>query len=137
MNGLGQLVNLFLTTNADTLATSLDNVTHIEVYLLRLQLQITTEVVIDLLHHASPLGVAGISLALMHQNTLDDTVLLGFLGQLNQTLVGVIIVSLKHTLHPTRSLLLHVAGNAVGQETLDVNTTDGHMNNTNLDIVGQ
>ena len=133
MDGLGQFVNLLLTTNADALATSLNDVTYIKVYLFGLQLQVATEV---LRHHTSPLGVTSIGLALVHQDTLDDTILLGLLGQLHQTLIGVVVVSGQHTLHPTWSLLLSILFDAIRQETLDINTTDSHMDDANSDVIG-
>ena len=136
MQGLGQLVNLFLTTDAHTLAISLHNVAGKEVHLLGLQLQVATQVVIDLLHHTSPLRVAGVGLALMHQDALDDTILLGLLGQRHQSLVGVVVVGLQHALHPLRSPL-HIAGNAVGQEAADVDAAYGHMDNANRDVLRQ
>ena len=136
VDGLRQLVNLFLATDAHALAVGLDNVADIEVHLLGLQLQIATQVVVNLLHHAGPFRVAGVGLTLMHQDALDDTVLLSFLGQRDQALVGVVVVSLQHALHPARSPL-DVARDAVGQESLNVNTADGHVDDTNLDVVGR
>ena len=137
VNRLRQFVNLLLTTDADTLAAGLNDVSHIEVHLFGFQLQVTAKVLIHLLHHAGPLRVASISLALVHQNTLDDTIFLGLLGQFHQTLVGIVVVGGQHTLHPARSLLLGIFLDAVGQEALDVDTTNSHMDNTNLDVVGQ
>ena len=137
MDSLWQFINLLLTADAYTLTTSLNDVTYIEVYLFGLQLQVATKVLIYLLHHASPLGVTSIGLALMHQDTLDDTVLLSLLGQLYHTLIRVIIISLKHTLHPAWSLLLGILLDTIGQESFDINTTDSYMNHTNLDILWQ
>ena len=119
MDSIGQFVNLLLAADADTFTTSLHDITNIEVHLLGFQLQVATEVLVHLLHHASPLGIAGIGLALMHQDTLDDTILLGFLGQSDQTLIGVIVVSSQHTLHPLWSLVLGIVFNTVGQEAFD------------------
>ena len=137
MDSLGQFINLLLATDADTLATSLYDVTHVEVHLFGLQLQVTTEVLIDLLHHAGPLGVAGIGLTLMHQDTLDDTILLCLLGQFYQTLVRIVIVSGQHTFHPTWGLLFSILLDTVGQESLDINTTNGYMDDANLDVIRQ
>ena len=137
VDGLRQFVNLLLAADADTLAVGLNDISDIEVHLLRLQLQVATQVLIYLLHHASPLGVTGIGLALMHQDTLDDTILLGFLCQFHKTFVGVIVVGGQHTLHPAWSLFLDVVRDAVGQETLDVDTANGNVDDTNLDIIGQ
>ena len=137
MNGLGQFINLLLATNTDAFTTGLNNVTYVKVHLLGLQLQVTTEVLVHLLHHTSPLGVAGIGLALVHKNTFDNTVLLGLLGQRYQALVGVVVVGSQHTLHPAGSLLFSVILDTVGQETLDVDTAYGHVDNTDFDILRQ
>ena len=134
---LRQFVDLFLTTDADTLATGLYDITGIEVHLLGLQLQVAAEVIIHLLHHTSPLRVAGVRLTLMHQDTLDDTVLLSLLGQRDQTLVWIVVVGSEHTLHPTRGLRLYIVVDAVGQETLDVDTADGDVDHTDLDVLRQ
>ena len=136
MQGVGQLVDLLLTTDAHTLAVSLHDVSGIEVYLLWFQLQVTAKVVIHLLHHSRPLGVTGVRLTLMHQDALDDTILLCLLGQCDQTLVGIVVISLQHSLHPSWSPF-HITLDAIGKETFDVDTTNGHMDNANLDVLGQ
>ena len=135
MEGLGQFVDLLLTADADALAASLYDVACIEVHLLGLQLEVAAEVVVYLLHHASPLRIASVGLTLVHEDTLDNTVLLGLLGQRDQTLVGVVVVGGEHALHPTRGLGLHVVVDAVGQETLDVDTADGDVDDTDLDFL--
>ena len=137
VEGLGQFVDLLLAADADALATSLYDVSCIEVHLFGLQLQVAAEMVIDLLHHTGPLGVARVRLALVHQDTLDDTVLLSLLGQCDQTLVRVVVVGLEHAFHPVRRLGLHVVVNAVGQESLDVDAADGHMDDADLDVLRQ
>ena len=136
VDGLRQLVNLLLATDADTLAVGLYDVAHIEIHLLGFQLQVAAEVVVNLLHHASPLRIAGVRLALMHQDALDDAVLLGLLGQRDQSLVGVVVVGLQHALHP-RWGLLDIALYAVGQESLDVDAADSHVDDANFNIVGR
>ena len=60
-----------------------------------------------------------------------------FLASVYQTLVGVVVVGGQHTFHPTWSLLLRIFLDAVGQETLDVDTTDSHMDDANLDVIRQ
>ena len=136
MERQGQLVNLFLTTDADAFTASLDDVSGIEVHIFWFQFQVAAEVVVNLLHHACPLRIAGVCLALVHQDTFDDTVLLGFLCQCDQTLVGIVVVSLEHTFHPAWSFL-DVSGNAVGKESLDVDTADGNVDDADLDVFGQ
>ncbi len=133
---LGQLVNLFLTGDADTLAAGLYDVARIEGHLLGFQLQVAAEVVVHLFHHACPFGVASVRLALVHQDALDHTVLLGLLGQCHQSLVGVVVVGLEHTRHPAGSPF-HVTLDAVGQETLDVDAADGHVDHAHLDMLWQ
>ena len=137
VDGLGQFVNLFLATDADALASGLDDVPHVEVHILGLQLQVAAQVVIDLLHHARPLGVARVGLALMHQDALDDAVLLCLSGELHQALVGVVVVGLEQAFHPARGFLLGILLYAVGQESLDVDAADGDMDDTHLDILGK
>ena len=81
MQGVRQFVDLLLAADADTLTTSLYDVTCIKVHLLGLQFQVAAEVVIYLLHHSGPLGISGVRLSLMHQDTFDHTVLLCLLGE--------------------------------------------------------
>ena len=80
MQGLGEFVDLFLTSKAYALTTSLDDISRIEVHILWLQLQVATEMIIHLLHHSCPLRVTSVCLTLMHQDALDDTILLSLLG---------------------------------------------------------
>ena len=81
MQGVRQFVDLLLTADADTLTASLYDVTGIKVHLLRLQFQVAAEVVVNLLHHTGPLGIAGVCLTLVHQDAFDHTVLLCLLGE--------------------------------------------------------
>ena len=81
MQRVRQFVNLLLAADTHSLALSLNNVAGIEVHLFRLQLQVATEIIVHLLHHTSPLRITCIGLTLMHQDTLDDTILLSLLGQ--------------------------------------------------------
>ena len=73
----------------------------------------------------------------MHQNALDDTILLCLLSQRNQSLVWVVVVSLQHALHPAGSLGLHIVGNTVGKEALNLDATDSDMDDANLDVLRQ
>ena len=136
MEGLGEFVNLLLTANTYPLAISLHDVAGIEVHLLGLQLKVATEVVVNLLHHTSPLRVAGVCLTLVHQDTLDDTILLSLLGQSDQPLVGIVVVGFEHAFHPV-GCSLDVTLDTVGEESLDVDTADGDMDDTDLDVLGQ
>ena len=136
VDGLGQFLDLFHTADADTLTVGLYHLTNKQWGLLRLQLQVTQHVVINLLYHTSPLGVASVGLALVHQHTLDDTILLSLLGQCDESFIGVIVVGGQHGNHPSWCLL-HVVLDAVGQETLDVNTANGHVDDANADILRQ
>ena len=81
MQGVRQFVDLLLTVDADTLATCLYDVTGIEVHLLRFQFQVAAEVVVNLLHHTGPLGIASVRLTLVHQDAFDHTVFLCLLGE--------------------------------------------------------
>ena len=73
----------------------------------------------------------------MHQHALDNTILLSLLGQLDDTGIGIVVVGFEHSLHPSGSLRLDIVVNAVGHETLNLNATNGYVDNTNLDVLGQ
>ena len=132
-----QLIYLLLTADANALTIGLNDITSIKGHILRFKLKVTTQIVINLLHHTSPLGVAGIGLTLVHQDTLDNTILLSLLCQSYQALIWVIVISSQHTLHPVRRLGLYIVINTVGQESFDIDTTDSNMNYTYLNIFGQ
>ena len=100
-------------------------------------MQVAAEVVVDALHLGSPLGVAGVRLALVHEDALDDTLFLGFAGQGDQPLVRIVVVGLEHALHPAGGLGLDIAGYLILHETLDLDTADGYMDDTYLNMLGQ
>ena len=137
MNGLRQLVDLLLATNANTLSVGLYDITSEEGHILGLQLQVAAKGIIHLLHLLGPVGITGIRLALVHQDTLDYTILLCLLGQSNQSFIGVVTVCLQHSLHPTWSFRLHIVGNLAGHETLDLDSAYSHVDHTDLDVLGQ
>ena len=137
MNGLRQLVDLLLATNANTLSVGLHDITCKEGHILGLQLQVAAKGIVHLLHLLGPVGITRIRLTLVHQDTLDYTILLCLLGQSNQSFVRVIAVCLQHSLHPARSLGLHVVGNLAGHKALDLDTTYSHVDHTDLDVLGQ
>ena len=137
MDGLRQLINLLLAADAHTLTVGLYDVTGKERHILGLQLQVTTERIIYLLHLLGPVGITCIRLALMHEDTLDHAILLGFFSQRNQSFIRIVVVCFEHSLHPTGSLCLHVIGYLTRHKTFNLDTTDGHMDNTNLDIRGK
>ena len=136
MDGLRQLVNLWLAGDTDSLAPGLHNVADKEGHLLGLQLQVAEQAVIDLLHHVSPFRILGVRLALVHQHTLDDTVLLCLFGQCDEAFVGIVAVGLQHALHPSGCRLC-IVGNAVGHEALDFDAANGHMDDADFDVVRQ
>ena len=137
MKSLWQFINLLFTAKANALTIGLYDVSCIKGHILRLKLKVATKVIVNLLNHTSPLWVASIGLALMHQDSLDNTILLSLLGQSNQAFVRVIIVGGKHALHPVRSLSLYIIIYTIGQESLDIDTTDSHMDYTYLNILRQ
>ena len=100
MNGIRKFVDLLVASDADTLTISLDDTTHIERYFLRFQFQVTQELIVDVLYLIGPLGIACVRLALMHKDSLDDTILLCFLCQRDESLVGIVAVSFQHAFHP-------------------------------------
>ncbi len=132
----GQFVDLLLAANAHALAACLHDIARIERHVLGLEVEVAAQVVIHLLHHTCPLRVARIGLALVHQYALDHAVLLCFFCQSHQALIGVVVVSLEYALHPLRRRL-RIALDAVGQESLDVDAADSHVDYADFDILGQ
>ena len=102
---------------------------------LSLKPQIADKIVIDLLELVRPARVAGIRLTLMHQNTLDDTVLLSQFSHLHKSCVRIIIVCRQHPLHPAGSTVCNIICNAVRKESLDMASSYGDIDDTDLDIL--
>ena len=136
VNGLRQLVDLLIATNANALSICLNNASHIKRHFFGLQLQVAKQMVIYVLHLLSPLGIARVRLALMHQNALNNAIILSLLCQSDERLVGVIVVIGEYARHPARNLL-QVALDTIGHETFNLNASYGHMNHTNFDVLGQ
>ena len=72
----------------------------------------------------------------MHQHTLDNTILLSLAGQGDQPLVWVVVVGFEHARHPPWSCL-DILRYFIGHEALNADAADGHMDDTNADILGQ
>ena len=71
----------------------------------------------------------------MQQDTLDDTILLSLLAELNQTVVGVAAVLLADILHPA-GLLGDVLLTLVLVEKVDRATCYSNHNDTDLYVLG-
>ena len=137
VQSLGQLVDLLLATDANALPACLHDVSCIEVHFLRFQVEVAAKVVVNLLHLLCPIRVTRIGFALMHQDSFDNAVLLSLFRQRNQPFVGIVIVCLEDSLHPTWSFVLEVIAHLVLHEALDLDASHSHMNDANLNVVGQ
>jgi len=137
VDGLGQGVDLLVHPDAQTLAIGLHHLAGKQGHLLGLQLQVAEQAVVHLLHLGGPFRVAGVRLALVHQDALDHAVFLGLLAQSDQPLIGIVAVGLEHALHPVGGLVLGIVGNLVGHEAFDLDAADGHGNHAHTDVGGQ
>ena len=90
---------------------------------------------INLLYFISPFLVAGVRFALMQQYTANDTLLLSLFSQRHESFVGIVIVCLQCTFHPMRSTIVYIVLNGVADKSIDVNATDGHVDDTKAKIV--
>ena len=135
-NGLGQGVDL--TVHGDTLplAVRLHHLAYQQGHLRGLEVQVAQQALIDALHLACPSGLARIRLSLMHQYSLDDSILLCPPGQRQQPLIGIVVVGLQHAFHPVGSFF-GIGSNLVGHEALDTDAPDGDMNYSHPDMLGQ
>ena len=97
--------------------------------LIRIEVKVAAEVVVDLLDLLRPQRVGGVGLSLMHQYTLDDAVLLGNAGHADQPLVGIAAVLGDYGLHPV-PLAVDVLLVGVLVPELDFRSCDGNVDDT-------
>ena len=97
---------------------------------LSLKTEVVHEVVIYLLELRRPAWIACVRLTLVYEHALDDSVFLSELRHLDKSGIRIIVICGKHALHPARSTFLHIAGDAVRKECLDMASSDGHIDDT-------
>ena len=106
-----------------------------ERYVVSVKPQVGEYVVVDLLHHRRPVGIAVVRTALMEEDTLDDTFLLSQLGHVDQTLVGVTAVVFRCQLGPPLTGIAFQLGLIqVFVEHLYRTAAHGHGHDTDLHI---
>ncbi len=120
---------------ADAAAVAVDHFAHQQGHDLAAQVEVTQDIVIDALELHRPVLLAGVGLALVHQDALDHAVLLRLFGERDQAAVGIVVIGGEHPLHPSGGAVLHVIVDAVRQEGLDVAAADGDVDDAHLDIV--
>ena len=90
------------------------------------EVQVPEEVLIDRPDVLRPRGVAGIGLALVHQDAGDDPFFLRNLSHGDQPVVGTAPIGRQHGLHPLRRRL-RIGVDAVRKEAVDADTAHSHM----------
>ena len=101
--------------------------------LLRVQTKILAEIVIDIPDSFRPERIFRVGLALMHEDTLDHTVLLGDLRHVHEPLVRIAAVLLDDGLHPV-ALVVDVLLVVVLVPKLDLGTGHRNIDDTDLDV---
>ena len=70
----------------------------------------------------------------MDEHTLDHTVLLGQFRKLHKPRIWIIVIGLKHALHPSRSTVCDIISDAVRKECLDMASSDSDIDDSHPDI---
>ena len=135
-NGLGDIIH-----NGDMLPAAatlvfLNGFAHEQRNIFCLQVQLFQNIVIHGLHTIRPVGITIVGFSLMQQDTLDNTLLLGYLGQLDESGVWIAVILGSEVLHPVGLLLqIRLIGTLV--EEVDAGTAHSHGDGSHLDAVGQ
>ena len=88
----GNLHVMALTTAALRSITLVFYLTDIQWHILSIQTKVIKHVVVNLLHHVWPVGVAAVRTSLMQKDTLDYTHLLGLISHLDDASIGIAAV---------------------------------------------
>ena len=136
MKCLRQFVDLFVHGHAESLAIGLHHLAGKQGHLFGFELQVAQQVVVHLLHHAGPLGVAGVRLALVHEHTLDHALLLRLFGQRHEAFIRIVVIGGEHRFHPSRRPF-YIGLDAVVEESLYMDASDSHGDDAHAHILGQ
>ena len=116
--------------------TSMIGIHHLssnERHFISLKIQISKQIIINILYLHRPFLITGIRFSLMQQNTFNNSILLSYSGHLDQSLVRIIIIFLKHSLHPVRSCL-YIFLTGIFLKKFNTTSTNSHVHNTNSHI---
>ena len=114
----------------------LNSFSHEQRYIFCLQVQLFQNIVIHGLHPVRPVGITIVGFSLMQQDTLDDTLLLSYLGKLDESGVWIAVILRCEVLHPVGLLLqIRLIGTLV--EKVDAGTAHSHGDGSHLDAVWQ
>ena len=105
-------------------------------YVFCLQIQILQDVVINSLYSVRPVGIAVVGFALMQEDALDNTLLLGYFCQFYQSGVWISVVLGCKVLHPV-GLFLEISLIGTLIEEVDAGSAHGHGDGSHLDAVWQ
>ena len=134
--GLGDIIHNGDMLPADSALVFLNGFAHEQRYILCLQVQLFQNIVIHGLHTIRPVDITIVGFSLMQQDSLDDTLLLGYLGKLDESGVWIAVILGSEVLHPVGLLLqVRLAGALV--EEVDAGTAHRHGDGSHLDAVHQ
>ena len=135
-NGLGDIIN-----NSDMLPATaalifLNGLTHKQRNIFCLQIQIFQNIIIYGLYTVRPVGISIVGFTLMQKDALDDTLLLGNPGKLDESGIRITMILGCEILHPVW-LLLQVSLIGTLIEEVNASTTHRHGDGSHLDAIRQ
>ena len=122
---------------ADASAVGVHHLAYKQRHYLALEAEVAKQVVIHLLELTWPGRIAGVGLALVDEDALNDADLLGLASHLHEAVVRLVVVGGEHPFHPVRCAFGDIAVDTVWQEGLDVAAADGDVDHADLDVLGQ
>ena len=137
MDGLRQCVDGRIHPDATPFSIGPHHLSGKQGHVLRFQMQVGNQLVVDECHLLSPPCVAGVALALVQEYSLYDTISLRFLRQCQESLVGIVAITFEHPLHPLRCPRSHIVVDRVLHKRLYLTTAYSHRDNAHPDAVGQ
>ena len=121
---------------AGTTSSLAHRLTHKEGHFLGIEVQVIHQSVIDEFHLLGPVRLSIVTLALMQQDTLDDTRLLGYLSHIDHPLVRIVVVGFEIVLQPV-GLILDIASHLLRDKAFDLRAAECHVNDTHLYVLRQ
>ena len=104
-NDIGQFVDYRVVSSATSSHFLAYHFSGKERYVGSVKTEVGKKILIHLLHLLWPVLLAGVGLSLKHKHTFYNALLLGFLCQLHEAGIGIVVVVFCHVLHPLRLFL--------------------------------
>ena len=128
-NHLRQRLNDRIHSRTTALHIFIDHLTGNQGNILGLQIEVTEQTLIHLLHLQRPVLLTRVRLSLMEQNATDNALLLGLLSHFHQTAIGIVVVFTGHILQPVGTGG-DIIGTRICVKKLYLTTTHGHIDDT-------